>query len=84
MDGFVARKFDLVSNFGKFLDPLADKFLISSVLIMLVYQRDASGASWAPAWVVIVIICRELIVTGIAGHGPLNRGWSWPRTVMES
>ncbi len=65
VDGFVARKFDLVSNFGKFLDPLADKILISSVLIMLVYQRDASGASWAPAWVVIVIICRELIVTGL-------------------
>lgn len=65
IDGIVARRFNLVSSFGKFLDPLADKILISSVLIMLVYQRDTSGASWAPAWVVIIIIGRELIVTGL-------------------
>ncbi len=65
VDGIVARKYNLVSTFGKFLDPLADKILISSVLIMLVHLRDADGSSWAPAWVVIVIIGRELIVTGL-------------------
>lgn len=65
IDGIVARKFNLVSSFGKFLDPLADKILISSVLIMLVHLRDAAGNSWVPAWVVVVIIGRELMVTGL-------------------
>lgn len=65
IDGIVARRFNMVSSFGKFLDPLADKILISSVLIMLVYQRDAAGHSWAPAWVVILIVGRELVVTGL-------------------
>jgi len=65
IDGIVARKYNLVSSFGKFLDPLADKILISSVLVMLVHLRDGAGGSWAPAWVVVVIIGRELLVTGL-------------------
>ncbi|MFV0422099.1 CDP-diacylglycerol--glycerol-3-phosphate 3-phosphatidyltransferase [Oleidesulfovibrio sp.] len=59
LDGHIARKSNTVTSFGKFLDPLADKLLISSVLVML------SALGWVPAWVVIVIICRELIVTGL-------------------
>ncbi|MBQ7739601.1 MAG: CDP-diacylglycerol--glycerol-3-phosphate 3-phosphatidyltransferase [Desulfovibrionaceae bacterium] len=58
-DGYVARHENMVTNMGKFLDPLADKILISAVLIMFVYQH------WSPAWVVIIIVCRELIVTGL-------------------
>ena len=49
----------MVTSMGKFLDPLADKVLICSVLIMFV------KLGWAPAWVVIVIVCRELVVTGL-------------------
>lgn len=59
MDGYIARRSNMVTSMGKFLDPLADKLLICSVLIMFVMLE------WAPAWVVIVIVCRELIVTGL-------------------
>lgn len=59
LDGYVARKLNTVTSMGKFLDPLADKLLICSVLIMFAYLQ------WAPAWVVVIIVCRELVVTGL-------------------
>ncbi len=59
LDGFLARRYNLISNLGKFLDPLADKLLIMSALVMLTYLR------WVPAWVTILIIGREITVTGL-------------------
>lgn len=58
-DGIMARKHGVVTSLGKFLDPLADKLLVNSVLIML------AGLNWLPAWIVILIIARETTVTGI-------------------
>lgn len=58
LDGKIARKYNLVTNFGKFMDPLADKFLVCSALIAL------SDIGRMPAWIVIVIIARDFIISG--------------------
>jgi CDP-diacylglycerol--glycerol-3-phosphate 3-phosphatidyltransferase len=59
LDGYMARKHNLESNLGRLLDPLADKILLLSTMVMLVYLHRA------PAWIVCLILCRETAVTGL-------------------
>ncbi len=77
LDGQIARKNNLVTDFGKFIDPVADKLLVLTTMIMLIHLGKM------PAWIVIIILCRELAVDGLRmvavtkGHviaaGPLGK-----------
>ncbi|HPM76101.1 MAG TPA: CDP-diacylglycerol--glycerol-3-phosphate 3-phosphatidyltransferase [bacterium] len=60
-DGYLARKYNMITDIGKFLDPLADKVMVATPLILLV------GLDRVPAWMALVIILREMIITGLRG-----------------
>ncbi len=82
LDGKIARKYNLITNFGKFMDPLADKLLVCSALICL----TAMGR--IPAWIVIVIISREFIISGFrlvaADRGIVIAASYWGKTKTVS
>ena len=61
LDGYLARRMEIVTTFGKFLDPIADKMIVMAALVMMLpFQR-------VPAWMVLVILGREIIITGLRG-----------------
>lgn len=84
-DGKIARERDLITNFGKLLDPVADKVLITGAYVMLMYVPELQ----IPAWTVVAIIAREFLITGarlLAAHDGVviaaNR-WGKTKTVLQ-
>ena len=71
LDGYLARKLDSVSVFGRMMDPLIDKVLIQSMLILLTVSSWTS--SLVPFWAVILIICRETLITGLRGYAEVQQ-----------
>ena len=61
LDGHIARKYNMVTNYGKFMDPIADKLLVNSLFIILM----VSGPFRIPAWITVIMIARDLIVDAI-------------------
>ena len=82
LDGKIARKYNLVTNFGKFMDPLADKLLVCAALICL------NDLGQLPAWVVIIIISREFIISGFrliaANNGIVIAASMWGKSKTVS
>ena len=75
LDGYIARKYNMITDFGKFMDPIADKLLVTSAMLVFV------AWGWMPAWVVIIVIAREFIVSALrlvaANNGRvIAAGWS--------
>jgi len=67
-DGIIARRYSAVSDAGKLLDPVADKVLVMAALVMLLAQRsEVDGSPWVPAWMVVLVLAREIWVTGLRG-----------------
>lgn len=83
VDGYIARKHGMVTNLGKLIDPLADKILVTAVLVSLVQLQRL------PAWIVVVIVSREFFVTGLrmvaASEGVIMAASSWgkAKTVVQ-
>lgn len=66
IDGWIARRWGAVSDFGKIFDPLADKILVISALVMLTSLRsDLYSEPWVPGWMVVMVLAREIWITGM-------------------
>ena len=65
LDGLIARRRQLITNFGILMDPLADKIMVCSAFITFVGRLDEHGKNWMAAWMVIIIVARELAITGL-------------------
>ncbi len=86
LDGYLARAWDQQSSFGRMLDPIADKLLVSSCLLMLAADGTISGLS---LWAAIVILCREILVSGLREYlaelrvsVPVTRLAKWKTTLQ--
>ncbi len=77
VDGMIARKYQLVSNVGKFMDPIADKILAMAALLLLMEWGKLT------AWVCIILLAREFIISG-SGLSPRLKAWCWPQARWAS
>ncbi len=84
LDGLLARKYSMITDFGKLMDPLADKILISAAFISFVQWPETQ----VRAWMAVVIVAREFAVTGLrllaASKGVLIAAWRWGKNKMIS
>ena len=64
LDGYLARAWQQTSNIGRMLDPIADKLLVSTCLLLLAADTDRTIAGWS-LWAAIIILCREILVSGL-------------------
>jgi cardiolipin synthase (CMP-forming) len=85
-DGYVARVWKQTSNIGKMLDPIADKLLVSAVLLLLAYDRTID--KWS-LWAAVIILCREILVSGLREYlaglkvsVPVTRLAKWKTTIQ--
>lgn len=82
LDGYIARKYQLITNFGKFMDPLADKLLVCSALICFVGLMELSP------WITIAVVAREFIISGFrliaAEHGKVIAAGIWGKLKTAS
>jgi CDP-diacylglycerol--glycerol-3-phosphate 3-phosphatidyltransferase len=65
LDGLIARRRKLITNFGILMDPLADKIMVCSAFIAFVQRADEDGRNWIAAWMVVIVVARELAITGL-------------------
>ena len=90
LDGYIARAWQQTSNIGKMLDPIADKLLVATCLLLLAADTDRSGgiAGWS-LWAAIIILCREILVSGLREYlaalkvsVPVTRLAKWKTTIQ--
>src|SRR5256885_12867395 len=65
LDGLIARRQKLITDFGILMDPLADKIMVCSAFIAFVQRVDEQGRNWIAAWMVVIVVARELAITGL-------------------
>src|SRR5947209_6141551 len=65
LDGLIARRQKLITDFGILMDPLADKIMVCSAFIAFVQRLDEDGRNWIAAWMVVIVVARELAITGL-------------------
>lgn len=89
-DGYLARAWQQTSNIGRMLDPIADKLLVATCLLLLAADRDRAGgiAGWS-LWAAIIILCREILVSGLREYlaelkvsVPVTRLAKWKTTIQ--
>jgi len=87
-DGYLARAWDQTSSIGKMLDPIADKLLVATCLLLLAADTDRTIAGWS-LWAAIIILCREILVSGLREYlaelkvsVPVTRLAKWKTTVQ--